>query len=359
MSRISLPENFIDFQSTTLLAQPEPQYPLAGLFISSIGQNLGVPAAFGLGVDGRPISGSGAAYSAVDRDRLMIASALPKSLFALGIDFKAQTGSTVRINRPAYLDSTYTMASRRLSSGQPIGLVPVTVGSEQTHLTLERFAGPYDSANSRIAPLSIEAFDAKMGVHSESGLLGNNLQRDFHRFLDSVHVELGSMGTPVYPDGMNADNDAGQTGAYPITVEQLSRTEQLMDEASLPKFPDGKRLMMLTPLQWKQLKHDPEYAANSSFHPEFNILWGGYVGSVGAFHIFQSQTLKRVANSSSVPVQYGIAMAPGCYMGGVGRPPRVVASTDDNYGETAKVVWIADLAFGIADQRFFYSIRSA
>lgn len=359
MSRISLPENFIDFQSTTLLAQPEPQYPLAGLFISSIGQNLGVPSAFGIGVDGRAISGSGAAYSAVDRDRLLIASSLPKTLFALGIDFKAKSGSTVRINRPAYTDTTYTMASRRLSSGQSISTVPTQVGSEQTHLTLERFGGPFDPVANRIAPLPIEAFDAAMGVHSESGLLGNNLQRDFHKFLDSVHVELGSMGQAVYPDGMTSDNDAGQSGSYPITVEQLSRTEQLMDEASLPKFPDGKRLLMLTPLQWKQLKHDPEYASNSSFHPEFNILWGGYVGSVGAFHIFQSQTLKRVANSSSVPVQYGIAMAPGCFMGGVGRPPRVAPSTDDNYGETAKVVWLADLAFGISDQRFFLSIRSA
>ena len=98
MSRISLPENFIDFQSAKLLSQPEPQYPMAGLFLSAIGQSLGVPSAFGIGVDGRPISGVGAPYSAADRDRLMIASALPTSLFALGIDFKAQTGSTVRVN---------------------------------------------------------------------------------------------------------------------------------------------------------------------------------------------------------------------------------------------------------------------
>ncbi len=46
-------------------------------------------------------------------------------------------------------------------------------------------------------------------------------------------------------------------------------------------------------------------------------------------------------------------------MGGMGRPPRVASSTEDNYGETAKVIWLADLAFGITDSRFFRSVRSA
>jgi hypothetical protein len=43
----------------------------------------------------------------------------------------------------------------------------------------------------------------------------------------------------------------------------------------------------------------------------------------------------------------------------MGRKPRVANSTDDNYGETVKVLWLADLAFGITDSRFFRSVRSA
>lgn len=357
MSRITLPENFIDWQSAQLLQQPEPQYPLAALFLSAVGSSLTLPTAIGL--DGRAITGAGAPYSAAERDRLMISAAIPTSLFALGIDFAKTPGSTVRVNRPAFQDTTYTMASRKISSGAAISTTPITVGSEQTHLVLERFGGPYDTTNSRIAPLPIEAFDAQMGINSETSLLGTQLKRDFHKFLDAVHVELASLGTAVYPDGMTADNDAGQAGAYPITVEQLSRTEQLMDDAFLPKMGDGKRIMFLTPLQWKQLKHDPEFSVNSQFHVEFNILWGGYVGTVGSFHIFLSSTLKRVQNSSSVNVQYGVALAPGFFMGGMGRAPHVEVSTDDNYGETAKAIWLADLAFGIADVRFCMSVRSA
>lgn len=357
VSRVTLPENFADWNSAKLLQQPEPQYPFAGLFLSAIGSSLPVPSA--LGLDGRAISGSGDAYISADRDRLTLAQSLPGALWCLGIDFKGTMGSTVRVNRPAYANTTYTAASRRVATGQTISTTPITIGSEQTHLVLERYAGPYDQTNSRVAPFALEAFDAKMGQNSPSSMIGTHLTRDFHRFLDSVHVTLGDAGTAIYPDGMTADNDATTAGSFPMTVEQLSRTEQLMNESSLPQFADGKRIMFLSPLQWKQLKHDPEFQANSVLNPEFNILFKSFSGTVGAWHIFQSSTLSQPTNSSSVAVHRGIAMAPGGFMGGMGRTPRVAFSSDDNYGETARAVWLADLAFGISDSRFFRSIRSA
>lgn len=354
ISRATLPENFLDFASAKLLCQPEPQYPFAQLFLSAVGSALPIPA--GLGLDGRQVPSAGAPAAAADRDRLMIAQSLPSSLFALGIDFNKATGGTVRVNRPLYSNTTYTLASRKVNSGQSISTTPMDIGSEQTHLTLERYAGPYSST---VQPLAIEAFDANMGLNSAPSIAGQQLVRDFHRFLDAVHVVLGGSGTAVYPDGMTAVNDATTAGSYPMTLEQISNVEQQMDAANLPTLPDGKRVLMITSLQWKQLKHDPEYAAASSFHPEFNLLYGNYVGSVGRFHIFMSNTLATTANSSSVNVQYGIAMAPGGFMGGMGRPPSVRTSTDDNYAETVKLIWLADLAFGISDSRFFYSVRSA
>lgn len=357
ISRVSLPENFYDVTSAKLLTQPEPQYPLASLFLSAIGSALPIPS--GLGLDGRQVPSTGQAYSAANRDRLELAQALPGSLFALGIDFAKTPGSTVRINRPSFADTTYTQASRKVAPGASISTTAITIGSEQTHLVLERFAGPYDSTNSRVAPYAIEAFDANMGIHSTTSMVGTHLSRDFHKFLDAVHVVLGGSGTAVYPDGMTAVDDATSADMFPMTVEQLSRTEQSMDESHLPRLPDGKRVLMLTAKQWKQLKHDPEYAANSNEIPEFNILFHSYKSTVGGFHVFVSETLAKTANSSTVPVHYGIAVAPGGFMGGMGRPPRVASSTDDNYAETAKVIWLADLAFGITDSRFFRSVRSA
>lgn len=357
INRASLPENFLDLTSSKLLCQPEPQYPLADLFLSAL--MLAAPMPAGLGLDGRQVSSAGAQYSAADSDRLKLADALPSSLFAMTVDFGKQSGDSVRINRPAFANTTYTQASRQIKRSQSISTTPIAVGSEQTHLVLERYSGPYDQANSRVAPLAVEGFDAAMGIHSAGSIVGTQLVRDFHRWTDAVLVNIADGGTTVYPDGMSADNDATTVGSFPMTLEQVSRTEEEMDDASLPTLPDGSRVLMLSPKQWKQLKHDPEYKAQAEFHSAFNLLFPNYVGSVGKFHIFKSTTLSRPTNGSSVPVHRGIAMAPGCFLGGCGRKPRVAASTDDNYGETAKVVWIADLAFGLADSRFFRSVRSA
>lgn len=357
INAVSLPENFYVKTSDKLLCQPEPQYLLAQLFLAAIAASLPVPA--GMGLDGRMVPSAGSAFASADRDRLALAQALPSALFALGVDFAKQPGDTVKINRPAFANTTYTKASRAVARGASITTTPITIGSEQTHLTLERFAGPYDSTNSRVAPLAIEAFDANMGVHSAPSMAGGQLVRDFHKFLDAVHVTLGDLGSSIYPDGMTADNDATTVGSFPMTLEQVSRTEEDMDDANLPTLPDGSRVLILSPKQWKQLKHDPEYKAQAEFHKEFNLLFPNYVGSVGKFHVFKSTTLSRPTNGSSVPVHRGIAIAPGLYMGGVGRKPRVAASTDDNYGETAKIIWLADLAFGVADTRFARSLRSA
>lgn len=357
ISRITLPENYYDKSSDQLLCQPEPQYLFASLFLSAIAAQLGMPA--GMGLDGRMTPVTGGAYASADRDRLVLAEKLPSSIFALGIDFSKGPGSTVRINRPQFADSTYTVASRAVATASTISTQPITIGSEQTHLTLVRYAGPYDNGNTRVAPIAIEAFDANMGIHSAPSIVAAQLTRDYHKFLDAVHVLQGEVGTAIYPEGMTADNDATTAGSFPFTLEQLSRTEQTMDDANLPVLPDGSRIMVLTPKQWKELKHDPEYEAQAAFHKEFALLFPNYVGSVGKFHVFKSTTLRTVNNGSTVPVHRGVAIAPGAFMGGMGRKPRVAPSTDDNYGETAKVIWIGDLAFGVADSRFLCSVRSA
>lgn len=357
INQASIPENYLEIQSNKLLCQPEPQYLFADFFLKAISASLPVPATFGL--DGRQVPSTGAAYAASDRDRLQLATELPQNIFALGVDFSKQTGDTVKINRPSYVDSTYTEASRKLVSRQAISTSPITFGSEQTNLQLQRYAGPYDTVNSRVAPIGIEAYDANMGLFSSSSMAGQQLKRDFHKWIDTVQVEMGNVGTALYPDGMAADNDATSTGMYPFTVEMLARAEQTMDEAGLPTFGDGSRLCVLTPLQIKQLKFDPDFLSNSTFHPEFNILYGNYITSVGKFHIFKSVSLQKPTNGSSIAVHRGLVFSPGSFMAGVGRKPEVRTSTDDNYGETVRAIWLADLAWGVADSRMIYQLRSA
>ncbi len=357
-NRASMPENFYDITSDMLLVQPEPQYLYAQMFLGALSLSLEVPSE--LGLPGRTVGGAGAQYSPEDRDRLMLANPMFRDVIAANVNFNALPGQTVRINRPVYENTTYTEASRRIPSGTTITTTPVTVGSQQTNLTLFRYGGPYDNVNSRPAPYAIEAFDANMGVHKASSIHGTHLKRDFHKFIEAVQVSLLDLAaTAVYPEGMSGVNDATHVGAFPLTYRQIVDVESQMDTANLPTFSDGFRALVLTPVQVSQLRKDPEYQRSAKEFPQFNILFPGYVGSVNKFHIFRSTTLTVSNNSSTVPIHYGHAIAPGSLLAGMGRRPRVAPNTNDNYGETVLVMWLADLAFGLANNALVYSVRSS
>jgi hypothetical protein len=354
LDRISMPENFYDITSNMLLVQPEPQYPYARLYKSALALSLQIPSL--LGLDGRGIGGNGAPYSSEERDRLALADPISGEIFSARVDFKALPGSSVRINRPVFTNSTYTVASRLIANGTTISTTPITPTSQQTNLTLFKFGGPYDTA---VQPYGIEAFDAQMGVHRSASIVGTHMRRDFDRFLDAVWVTLFDLAaTAVYPQGMTTVDTPTTAGEFPFQFEQLIRTERLMDEANLPTFGDGFRLLVLTPQQTADLALDGNYTNLAKEFPQYNSLFPQYVASVRKFHIFKSNTLSQTANTSSVPIQYGHALAPGVGMAGMGRPPRVAPNTNDNYGETALVIWLADLAFALANNTFVYSVRS-
>lgn len=358
-SRVTLPQEFYDKTGDKLLVQPEPQYLYAEMFLGAMAASLAMPSEMGL--PWRAVTGQGANYgNPAEMDRLKLSSPIMTDVIAAKVDFNAAPGNSIRINRPSYATSTFTEASRRIAGGSSISTTPIAATSEQTNLTLFRYGGPYDQGNTRVAPIAIEAFDANMGVHKLVQVAGNTLVRDFHRFVDAVNVTLLDLAsTTIYPEGMTADNDATAKGAFPFTYEELVRAERKADDANLPVFPDGYRLAVLTPTQVAQLGLDPLYARNSAFHPLYNQLFPQYVKSVGKLHIFKSTTLTAKSNSSSVNIHYGHLIAPGALLGGMGRRPFASPSTDDNYGETAKVIWLADLAFGLADNRFVLSLRSS
>lgn len=358
--RASNPAEFYDKTNDLLLVAPEPQYIYGAMFITALGLSLNPEASMGMPFQNRAIGGVGAAYSMADRDRLMLSNPMFNDLIATKVDFNAAPGSTVRINRPVFANTTYTESSRRIASGTSISTTPITVGSQQTNLQLFKYGGPYDQGNSRVAPYGIEAFDANMGVHNAVKMHGTHLVRDYTRFIDSVQVSLLDLAaTVVYPNGMATDNGATTVGSYKFSLAQINNVEAQMDTANLPTFADGFRALVLTPVQIQQLQDDTAYQKAAQFFPEYNILFPQYVKSVGKFHIFKSTTNTVLANSSSVNIHYGHAIAPGCLLGGMGRRPRVMPASDDNFGETVKVLWLADLAFGLSNNALVYSVRSS
>lgn len=364
--QVTVPEEFYIKTSDQLLVQPEPQYLYAQLFLGALAVSLEEPTELNLPMRD-PITGVGASYTKADADRLQLAKfqdSMFRDVIAAKVDFNGMPGSTVRLNRPLYANTTYTEASRRIVSGSTISQVGITVGSQQTNLTLYAYGGPYDSTNNRVAPYAIEAFDAAMGVHNAVRIHGTQLTRDCHRFIDAVNTSLLDLASvAVYPDGMSADNDATTAGSFPLTYEQITRVESTMDTANLPTFSDGFRILVLTPGQVQNLQTDSDYQRASVYFPDYNILFPQYVKSVGKFHIFKSTTLTSKANSSSINIDYGHAIAPGALLGGMsghpGRRLRVTPNTNDNYGNTALVIWQGDLGFGLANNSFVVSVRSS
>jgi hypothetical protein len=357
VSTVTLPQNFYEVTSSQLLVQPEPQYLYAKLLLSALAAELPIPEDMGLPISGRGFGYAGADYATLDQNQLMLADPLGPEIFAATVDMTGLPGTTVRVNRPVFTDSTYTEAARRINADQTISVDPISVGSEQTMLTLRRYAGPYSGGEVR--PYGIDRFSAQQGIHKLQKIVGLHLKRDFHKFLDSwVNSTLENTALVDRPVGMTDDNTPTTGGSYPLDYDTVITTSIKMDEAHLPKLPDGRRVLVVTPQGSMQLKRDTAWRDLAKFHPELNPLYSGtYIGSTPEFHAFESTTLSVVDNTSTVPIHHAHAIAPGALGTGMGEPPRVAPSTSDNYGERALSIWLGYFALELLDQRFVRSVR--
>lgn len=367
LSRLTLPENFYDTTSAMLLRAPEPQYMFAMLYKAALSAEL--QRGTGIGLPGRQAGSSGAPYRSAEADRFDLGNegmAILTRMFAAKVEFGGQPGHTVRFNRPKFADSTYTLASRRVAQNATISVVPIEIGSEQKPITLGRFAGPYDNANSRVAPFAVDKFDSTLGVHQAGSIVGEQLQRDYDRWIEAVFVTLlDTASTIVRPQGMTTDDTPAAATSAPFDYDTLNRAEKAADEANVPYFPDGHRVSVITPAQANALKSDPLYARYSEFHPSMNALFPGYLKTVNKIHVFKSNMLTTSNNANSISVHRGMLFGPDLMGIGAGQggpnnnaPAWVAASTDDNYGETPKVIWLTYAAFELFDNRFCVSMRT-
>jgi len=358
VNRATLPEEFFDITSANLLVQPEPQYFHALLWKMALGASFDMlGGGIGMPVPGRAFGDAGAPYGGpLEADRLALADGLYSECCVVVPEIGKAPGHTVRLNRPSYANTTYTQAAREVTSGSTISTTPIAVTSEQVPLTLKRFAGPYDQANNRVAPFGIDRFDGSVMLHRPAQVVGKNLKRDFDRTIDTIVrtlMDTVAAAQIIRPTGMTADNDSLVAGTFPMTWSLLQRTMTDMDENNIPRFANGKRVAVITPRQSEQLAQDAQFNRLAVFERDFNPLYRGtYFRSAGEWDIFKSTTLQTPTNSSTVAIHYGQALSPGCCGSGVGDMPRTAYNSQDNYGETALVVWLLYAAFGLLDQRF-------
>lgn len=359
ITRVSLPEEFFDITSAQLLVQPEPQYFHAQLAKASMAAELNVAdSSLGL-MTGRDIPSQGGNYPA-NEGRLMLEDGNLSNAIMSIAGLSGQ--HTIRMNRPKFADTTYTLASRTVTSGSTITTTPIDVQSEQVACTVVRVAGPYDSTNSRVAPFAVDEFDAKRSVHSLAKVVGAQMKRDFDKFLDSVLVAIYDVvpsANIIRPNGFTADDDSKVAGDAPLDLDTLFRAEEQLDTTNIPLFPNGRRVAVLQPRQLRQLKSDQDFARYVEFFRDVNPMFGSYIGTIGKVDIFKSNTLTSKNNSSTVSIKYGQMFGPSMVGMGIGGVPRVLAASDDNYGLQAKVIW--EFQFGLVslDDRFGCSIRTS
>lgn len=369
ISRATLPDEFYDKTSTRLLITPEPQYMHGRMILSAV--SMGFDRAnmdMVLPIPGRDLSdGAGAgSYIGLDQLKFDLDDPLAEEAVMVVTDFNAGSdtpGHIIRFNRPKFTDTTYTLASRRVAVGQQISTTPITVQSDQVPLMVDRYAGPYDGTNSRVAPIGISRFDAERMIHPAAKIADLHFTRDFHKFVDKVGVALYdavSSSNIVRPSNMSTDDSAAQVGDFPMDYATLLDAEKVLDDLHIPRFGNGRRICVLTTLQTKQLVRDPEYQRLAQFHQQYNPLFKGtYVGTVGNIDIHKSTTLTQTANTNSIPIQYGQMFGPGMVGVGPAGSPRVVPNVQDNYGEDPIAIWIWYCAFGVLNETFGVSIRTS
>jgi hypothetical protein len=198
-------------------------------------------------------------------------------------------------------------------------------------------------------------------MHNIANVVGQNLHQDCMKFIDTAFATLLDNSTNVVrPTGFSADDDSVDQDDAPFDTDVLERTNLALDNAKVPVGPDGRRTMVLHPQQIYQLQRDPRLVRLTQENTVMNpLLVKSYKFCTAHFNVFQSSSLRTSTNSSSKTIYKGHAFGPGVLGTGVGMLPEVRQSTDDNYGETGKVIWLGYMGFGLIDASFGAVIKTS
>lgn len=368
INRASLPENFFDVTSPRILVQPDPEFFHAQLFKMAMGMSMlnlqqGGPA--GLNLPGRQIPDTGAAYTGPLYDRLVLQPPDPSYSGAVlyETNIGKSPGHTVRLNRPKFSGGGYTLQQREIPAGTSISQTAVDLGSEQVSLTLKRYGGPFDVVNGNVAPYNLDRFDSSVGFHSISQIVGKHFQRDLDKWIDQVLIALGNLATTVlWPGAFTSDATSSVAGDMPGDLDTIFRVEMTMKNNSIPRFPNGRYMGVISPTYSAQLKSDPQFqtmARDNPYAGSTNPLFQNFLGRVGGIDLFESSSLISTANANNVPIQSSQFFGPNTWGAGMGNLPQVRANANDNYGESALLIWLFYCAVALLDSRFVVCVHTS
>ena len=374
VSGVTLPNEFYDRTSAMMLRQPEPQYLYAQLvYLADLNAEFRRVGDMGLTAE-RSMPDVGPAAMQFQLMQSIIAGQMPYAEAIVVSDELApgKPGHTIRMNRPVFSGGGYTAAARTIAASQTISVVPVDLTQEQVSITIARRAGPYDAVNSRVAPRAVDRLDAERGVHSIASIVGIDLYRDRLKFVDSVYGSLFDAGsTIIFPGDPNGalTTDAGAfptgtvAGQRSMDFQALLQMQEKLTLNNVQRFANGQFIAILSPRQVRQLQTDPDFVRQAPFTPALNPinpLSQSLVRSIAGIDVYMSntQTIDASTVGAACPIDHGAMFGPGALGRVSSGPCRAAASADDNYGETAKVIWIAYEGEAMLDNRFVVNVHS-
>jgi len=367
-----LPSEFVELTAKRMLTAPVPQFFYAQMvYMADLRAQLAVnPGAFEW-VNGRGIpAGLGEAVPGLDTMKLMLADPIRSGAIVVSDELASQPGNVVKFNRPVFTGGGYTIASRMIAAGSSISVTPLAITGEQVPVEIVRLGGPYASGGSAVQPFGIDRYMAKRGVHSLVERVGAHLHYDRDALIDNVVATL--FDSPVstnilYPNDPNgslsSDSSAftaNVNGDRPFDYETILRMEAKLQSLNIPRFDDGLYRLVVNPAQAVQLQMDPQFARYAKENPNTNPLQAGFLKRAGTVEVYMSNS--NVVDTSTVSgvtinhaVMFGkeivgrVADEEGC---------RIALSSDDNYGETAKAIWLAYEGYALLDNRFVCAAHS-
>jgi hypothetical protein len=355
--------------SVRMLLPPEPQYFWANLLFQAVGAAELAKGAGPVGfLPGQALPNTGAPIPDFNQNAPDLNATDPAYVDLITVeDFQAQPGHTVKMNRIVFADTTYTQASRRVQRST-IGTTAADMSGEQVSVTIDRYSGPLIAASGAVGPYVIEEYDARrMPIHSLAQRVGVHMRRDRFKFVDSVLGTLActAPGTAryVYPGDTNntltTDNSAFLAqGDRPVDVESVLRAEQVALSNNIPTFANGRYLLVITPIQARQLQTSSKWLATMKNFKEKNPVFQHYLGTVGMTDIFVSNTNPTATANSTITVQVGVLLGPGALAFAMAMPCQVREDAATNYGQRIPCVWLADEGYEVLDNRFAVSLRS-
>ena len=370
----TLAAEYTDKLANDLVLAPDPELPLAKMAYSAavlaemaegnpgdfdiVSQQMAMLASAQSGVAANMVEAmaGGGAGSLILSNNLVFPGLVTMVKEAKG------DGDNIKINRPRYLDDVVpagggarflSPSSKLFGNSQPLTM-------DQIAVQVRESSGPGDSTGATV-PISISLFAQERARHDQLTNARLQLRRSRWRW---VHYMLQGYilgGTNVtYPSGVSADSGFSGAGNEPIAYEMFPRLESALETRNIPGIGGAVMyVVFLTPYGIAQLKTDPAYQRQAEFHPEFNVLFPGYVKTVGNLIVCKLNTIPTLTGGigGAVTIYQGFVVAPQALGWALGQDAQLRRDKNDDGGRFLRAAWTAIEGFALLNNDFIQVIH--